>query len=145
KVAEQEMKDTLTRHGLTIEQVREFIAKNPRFGSALHRAPFSAGSTPAELINEVADHINLSAGERFARSLKAGLVGASEWTKGAILGAPTSAQKTLELGREFAEELADITREHGPTLVKKSVEQAKAKVSKLPLGSQIQSLFAKAS
>ena len=145
KVAEQEMKDTLTRHGLTIEQVRDFIAKNPRFGSALHRAPFSAGSTPTELINEVADYINLTAGERFARSLKAGLVGASEWTKGAILGAPTNAQKSLELGREFAVELAEITREHGPTLMKKSVEQAKAKVSKLPLGSQLQSLFEKAS
>lgn len=145
KVAEQEMKDTLEHHGLTMDQVREFLQKNPRFSGALHRAPFSAGSTPAELINEVAAHINFTAGERFARSTKAGLVGASEWIRGAVLGAPTNAQKSIELGREFAEELADITKEHGPTLVKKGVEQAKAQVRKLPLGSQIQSLFEKAS
>ncbi len=145
KVAEQELVDTLEKHNLTMDQVKAFIAKNPRFGNALHRAPFSAGSTPAELVNEVADYINLSATERLTKTAKHTWSAAREWTKGAILGAPTNAQKTMELGREFAVELSDIARDHGPTLVKKGVDQATAKVMKLPLAVQVKGLFSKAS
>lgn len=141
KVAEQELTDALARHGLTIEQVREFIKANPRFGRALHRAPTSAGSTPVELVNEIADHINHTAAERLVRGAKASVHGVAEWTRAFVLGAPTNAQKTIELGKEFAEELADIAKDHGPTLMKKGVEQAKAQVSKLPLAAQVTSLF----
>ena len=145
KVAEQELQDTLSRHNLTIEQVRSFLGKNPRFANALHRSPFSGGSTPVELVNEVSEYINYSASERFTRSAKQNFIGASAWTKSAVLGAPTNAQKTIVMGREFASELADIARDHGPSLVKKGVEQAKAKVANLPLANQVSSLFARAS
>src|SRR5690606_36044226 len=125
KVAEQEMEDALKAHSLTIEQARAFIQKHPRFGKALHRAPFTAGSTPVDLVNEIAGYINHTPAERLVRSAKDTFIGAAEWTKSAILGAPDSAQKTMELGREFAVELAEIARDHGPTLMKKGVEQAK--------------------
>jgi len=145
KVAEKELQDTLDAHGLTMAQVHSFLDKNPRFKGALHRSPFSAGSTPADLINEVADHIQFSTAQRFVRDSKASLLDALDWTRGAVLGAPTSAQKTLELGKELAAELKDITRDHGPTLVKKGVEQAKAKVATIPFASQVTSLFERAS
>lgn len=145
KVAEQELNDTLARHNLTMDQVRAFLAQNPRFSGALHRAPFSAGSTPAELVNEVAEYINYSAAQRLGRSAQRGFATAKEWTLGAILGAPTNAQKTMELGREFAVELAEIAKDHGPSLMKKGMEEARARVMKLPLAAQVQSLFEKAS
>jgi len=145
KVAEQEMTDTLSKHGITMEQVREFLGKNPRFAGALHRSPFSGGSTPTDLINEVAEHINFNAGERLLRKTKSTLTSSAEWAKSAVLGAPTNAQKTVEMSREFAVELADIARDHGPTLMKKGMDQAMARVSKLPLASQVTSLFEKAS
>jgi hypothetical protein len=143
KVAEQEMVDTLTRHALTIEQVRDFIKKNPHFGGALHRSPFTAGSTPVDFVNEIAEHIKYSTAERLARSAKSSLFGAAEWARGAVLGAPTSAQKTMDMGREFASELSDIAREHGPDMVKKGMASAQAQVAKVPLGAQIISLFEK--
>ncbi|HXS19168.1 MAG TPA: hypothetical protein VN764_18345, partial [Polyangiaceae bacterium] len=74
-----------------------------------------------------------------------GLAAAKEWTRGAIMGAPTNAQKTMELGKEFAVELAEIMKDHGPSLVKKGMDEARARVMKLPLASQVQSLFEKAS
>jgi hypothetical protein len=141
KVAEQELTDTLARHHLTIDQVRDFIKNNPRFGRALHRAPFSAGSTPVELVNEIGEHINHTTAERFVRGAKKSARNAAEWTKAFVLGAPTNAQRTMELGKEFAEELADIAKDHGPTLMKKGVEQAKTRVAKLPLAAQVTSLF----
>ena len=143
KVAEQELADALERHSLTIEQVRAFIQKNPHFGGALHRAPFTAGSTPVDLINEVAEHMKYGAPERLARSAKSTLLGAAEWARGAVLGAPTSAQKTMEMGRELASELSEIAREHGPDLMKKGMASAQEQVSKVPLGAQIISLFEK--
>lgn len=143
KVAEQELNDTLAKHQLTIEQVRDFIKANPRFGNALHRAPFAAGSTPADVVIEAAEYINFTTTERLARSAKRNFAAAKEWTMGAIVGAPTNAQKTIEMGKEFAVELAEIAKDHGPALVKKGMDQAKARVMKLPL--QVQSLFEKAS
>jgi predicted nucleotide-binding protein (sugar kinase/HSP70/actin superfamily) len=145
KVAEQELQDTLGKTGLTIEQVRNFIAKNPRFGSSLHRAPFHGGSTPADLVHEVADHIHHSTSERFVRGLTSSLVSGFAWSKSAIIGAPDSAQKTILAGRELAAELGEIARDHGPTLVKKSVEQAKAKITELPLASKVTNLWSRAS
>ena len=136
------LNDTLARHGLTMEQVRAFLKENPRFNNALHRAPFSAGSTPAELINEIADYINKSGAERWMHATRQGLSGARDWAKAAFLGAPTNAQKSMELGREFAIELAEIAKDHGPTLVKKGIEQARAQVQKLPLPAPVTSLFA---
>ncbi len=145
KVAEQELQDALKKHSLTIEQVGAFLDKNPRFKGALHRSPFTAGSTPVDLINEVAQYINHTPAERLLKNVKTGFAGALDWTQSAVLGAPTSAQKTIEMGRELASELRDITRDHGPTLVKKGVEQARAKVASIPFASQVTSLFERAS
>ena len=154
KVAEAEFENTLAKHGLTIEKVREFIAENPRFGSALHRAPLRTGSIPADLITEVADHINHTAVERAVRTAKTAASSLGEWLRGAVLGAPTNAQKSMALGREFATELAEIARDKGPAFVEKAiqkgveqakagVEQAKAGVVDLPR--QVSTLFKKAS
>ncbi len=145
KVAELELEDALKTQGITMDQVHAFLDAHPRFKNALHRSPFSSGSTPVDLVNEVAYYINTTPAERFSAQTASVVRGAAEWTKAFVFGAPTKAQKTIELGREFAEELKGIARDHGPTLVKKGVEQARARVEKLPLVSQAKSLFDKAS
>ena len=52
---------------------------------------------------------------------------------------------TMKLGREFATELADIAREHGPELARraaqKGLDQAKATVTNLPIAKQVQSFL----
>ncbi len=145
KVAEAEYDQALADHGLTAEQFRSFVKNHPRFSNALHRAPRTGGSTPVDLINEVADYIKYSRGERARRQATRAVSGLAHWTRATITGAPTNAQKTVELGRQFAVELADIAREHGPDLARKAaqkgMEQARARVTKLPLPSQVQSFF----
>lgn len=94
-------------------------------------------------MNEIAEYIKYSPSERLVRGAKKGLADATEWVKGAVLGAPTSAQKSMEMGRELASELKDIAREHGPDLMKKGMASAQARVSQVPLGAQIISLFEK--
>lgn len=151
KVAEEEFQKTLDAHGVSEEAFRAYVKQHPRLSNALHRAPRTTGSIPADLVAEVAEYMNYSPLERTVRAAKKNASAASEWLRGAILGAPTSAEHTLKLGREFAVELAEITREHGPDLAKKvaarvaekASEQAKATLTKLP--SQVQQLWSKAS
>jgi len=145
KVAEAEIEQALRDHGLAIEQVRAFLNKNPRFSNALHKPPRTTGSTPADLIHEVAEHIKLSTAERARLNTERTLRAASEWLKSAVTGAPTQAERTMKLGREFAVELAEIAREHGPELARKAaqkgLDQAMATVTKLPMAKQVQSFL----
>jgi hypothetical protein len=54
RAAQAEFDKALSDAGLTLEQVRGFIQEHPRYGHALHRAPHTAASTAADLINEIA-------------------------------------------------------------------------------------------
>lgn len=54
--AQREVDKALADTGLTIEQVREHIAKNPKFSSPFHKSPHKVGCTAADLVYEVAEH-----------------------------------------------------------------------------------------
>jgi predicted nucleotide-binding protein (sugar kinase/HSP70/actin superfamily) len=58
-------------HGVTIEQVRAFIEANPRYGSALHKAPHSYAGNAADLVAEVAPYITKSRVERWRGRVEA--------------------------------------------------------------------------
>jgi hypothetical protein len=137
QVAQAEMDDALAKTNLTIDQVRDFLAKNPRYANALHRAPHGGGSTPVDLVYEVADLIHKNAAERALEGAQGAAKRTLEWARGALLGAPTSAKKTLEAGQQLARELAEIAKDHGPALaqkaVQKSVEQARTRLEKSKL------------
>jgi predicted nucleotide-binding protein (sugar kinase/HSP70/actin superfamily) len=137
QVAQAEMDDALAKTNLSIEQVRDFLAKNPRFANALHRAPHGGGSTPVDLVYEVADLIHKNAAQRALEGAQGAAKSTLEWARGALLGAPTSAKKTLEAGQQLARELAEIAKDHGPALaqkaVQKSVEQARTRLEKSKL------------
>jgi predicted nucleotide-binding protein (sugar kinase/HSP70/actin superfamily) len=148
KVAEAEFEQALSDHGIAVEQVRAFLQKTPRFANALHWPPRTTGSTPADLVNEVAEYIKLSTAERTRLRADRAVRGASEWLRAAVTGAPTRAEQTMKLGREFAAELAEIARDHGPELArraaKKGLDQAMATVINLPGAKQVQSLLRRA-
>jgi hypothetical protein len=62
--AEEEYRKTLAANGVTEEQVRDFLAKNPKYASALHKAPHRANGTTADLVYEVAPYITKTRAER---------------------------------------------------------------------------------
>ncbi|MEJ7597521.1 MAG: 2-hydroxyglutaryl-CoA dehydratase [Kofleriaceae bacterium] len=51
--AQKEVDAALVEVGMTIEEVRKYLAKHPSMTSAFHRSPHMAGSTAADLIYEV--------------------------------------------------------------------------------------------
>jgi hypothetical protein len=53
--AQAEVEETCKQHGLTLDEVRDYIARSPRFAHTLHRAPHAErGCTTANLIEQVA-------------------------------------------------------------------------------------------
>jgi predicted nucleotide-binding protein (sugar kinase/HSP70/actin superfamily) len=62
--AEQELERTLVECGVTIEEVRAFLEKNPKYNSALYHPPFRVAGTAANLVYEVAPLIKKSVAER---------------------------------------------------------------------------------
>ncbi len=62
--AETELQRAFEKTGLTEQQVREFLAKNPRFASPLHHSPHTVAGSAANLVYEVAPLIQQSALER---------------------------------------------------------------------------------
>lgn len=64
QAAQEEFDQALAENGVTLEQVREFVAKNPRFASALHRAPHRYAGTGADLVAEVAPYLTMSRARR---------------------------------------------------------------------------------
>ncbi len=59
-------------HGVTMEQVRAFLAYNPRFSRALHKAPHAYAGAAADLVAEVAPYITKTRAQRW-RARLAGL------------------------------------------------------------------------
>ena len=89
--AEDEYRKTLVACGVTEAQVREFLAKNPRYASALHKAPHRANGSTADLIYEVAPYITQSRAQRALGSLKSVVAGARK----AAATVPVAARKVV--------------------------------------------------
>ncbi len=53
--AQKELDKALAETGQTLEQVREWLGKHPKYTHAFHRSPHRAGSTAADLVYEVAE------------------------------------------------------------------------------------------
>src|SRR3954466_3150508 len=62
--AEKELVKAYEKTGLTEQQVREFIAKNPKYASPLHHSPHTVAGSAANLVYEVAPLIQQSTLER---------------------------------------------------------------------------------
>src|SRR5690606_27369265 len=53
QLAQKEVDKALADVGMTIEEVRAYLAKHPALAHAFHRAPHRAGCTAADLVYEV--------------------------------------------------------------------------------------------
>jgi predicted nucleotide-binding protein (sugar kinase/HSP70/actin superfamily) len=58
--AEEELARTLKECGVTVDEVRKFLAENPKYGSALHHAPHGVAGSAANLVREVTPLIRQS-------------------------------------------------------------------------------------
>jgi predicted nucleotide-binding protein (sugar kinase/HSP70/actin superfamily) len=70
QMAEAELNRVLEEEGLTMEQVREFLARNPKYASPLHKPPHRVAGTAGDLVHEIAPLIKLSRAERVALKAK---------------------------------------------------------------------------
>ena len=53
QLAQREIDQALADVGMTMDEVRAYLAKHPSLTSAFHRAPHKAGCTTADLVYEV--------------------------------------------------------------------------------------------
>jgi predicted nucleotide-binding protein (sugar kinase/HSP70/actin superfamily) len=60
----------LAEHGVTAEQVKDFLAKHPRYASALHRASHAYAGTGADLVAEIAPLITKTRWQRWVDAAK---------------------------------------------------------------------------
>jgi hypothetical protein len=113
--AEQELERTLAECGVTIEEVRAFLEKNPKYQSALYYPPHRVAGTASNLVYAVAPFIKMSAAERAIEKAKH----AAEAARDAAMNAPTAItaayQKVtdpefLARAREDAEVIGDLVR-----------------------------------
>ena len=58
--AQEEMAATLEEHGVTIEDVRAFLAEHPRYAHPFYRAPHKVAGTAADIVHHVAPLIGKS-------------------------------------------------------------------------------------
>jgi hypothetical protein len=69
-LAEEELRRALEATGLTIDEARAFLEKNPKYASPLHHAPHKVASSAANLVYEVAPLIKMTAAERAVAKAK---------------------------------------------------------------------------
>jgi predicted nucleotide-binding protein (sugar kinase/HSP70/actin superfamily) len=127
--AKDEVDQALADCGVTMEQVREFLAKHPRWASPLHKAPHTVASTTADLVYELAPYISKSWRERTAERLRRLASEAKEarqalparWaaTKAMVKNAPT-------LWKQVRSEWNDVS----PALKEKVLEELKNRFGK---------------
>lgn len=73
QVAEAEYLKALEDHGITDAQMKDFLAKNPRFASPFYKAPHVKAGTAADMVYACAPYITQTRAERTVSSLKRGV------------------------------------------------------------------------
>jgi predicted nucleotide-binding protein (sugar kinase/HSP70/actin superfamily) len=135
QAAQAEFDKALSDAGVTLDEVRAFLAKHPRYARALHRAPHSAAATGADLIHEVAQLMTTTRLERAASRVKKLVQGGRARAVSAVKHAPENAKSAAALTRQGAGELYEIGREKLPALATQAVERARARAATvLPFG-----------
>lgn len=81
--AQEELKRTYEECGVSEEQVREFLAKHPKYASPLYHAPHHGTGSAVNLVREVAPLIKLSRAERTQLKLKSVAGSAKSFAEGA--------------------------------------------------------------
>src|SRR6187399_120926 len=124
---ERALKDT----GMTVEKLRAFLKANPKYAAGLHKAPHYAASTPADLVHEVAEIVDLTRAGRVLHSARKAALGTWELVAEAVQGAPESTRSAAVLLAQAASELAEIAKEKAPGLAESAVSAARERLGKI--------------
>jgi predicted nucleotide-binding protein (sugar kinase/HSP70/actin superfamily) len=96
QVADAEYQKTLADCGVTDAQMKDFLAKNPKYGSPLHKPPHVKAGTAADLVLEVAPYLTKSRAER----MRDRLTRAAATVRKAAEAAPGVVAKVVETVRD---------------------------------------------
>lgn len=110
--ATAELERVCEEKGVTIDQVKAFLAKNPRYAHPLHKSPHAAAGTAADLVAEVAERITTPSWKRAARL-------AERWAKTgarALRSSPETIRTTSTRVRETAQRFGTMLAEDVKTL-----------------------------
>jgi predicted nucleotide-binding protein (sugar kinase/HSP70/actin superfamily) len=118
-----ELDRACAEHGVTLEQVRAFLDANPRFDSALHKAPHTYAGTAADLVAQVAPYITKTRAERWRGRAAALLTRSGD----AARKSPHMVIALMKGAVESAPEIAARLKEDVATL--REARRAKAKKS----------------
>ncbi|HEY3498629.1 MAG TPA: 2-hydroxyglutaryl-CoA dehydratase [Polyangiaceae bacterium] len=131
QAAVEDFERALSETGLTVERLREFLKKNPRYAAGLHKSPHYAASTPADLVHEVAEVVDLTPAERVLYRAKSHGKALAALVTQAAKDAPSNAQKAAVVLAQAAAELREIAKEKAPGLAESAVQSARAKLAKI--------------
>jgi predicted nucleotide-binding protein (sugar kinase/HSP70/actin superfamily) len=125
--AQAELEKALEDTGLTLEAVREFLGKNARFRSSLHRPEHRVTTTTADLVYEIADVIGKSKLERaMERVTRAGKLAAE-----AIEHAPQSGRAALSFVQRAGLELFGLAKEKAPGVADQALGAARERLARV--------------
>jgi predicted nucleotide-binding protein (sugar kinase/HSP70/actin superfamily) len=131
QAALEDFERALEKTGLTVEKLRAFLKENPKYAAALHKSPHYAASTPADLVHEVAELVDLSPTARALHGVKKAVRASAEFFGSAAKNAPSNARAAAALIAEGAAEVAEIAKEKGPGIAAGAVSAARQKLAKV--------------
>jgi predicted nucleotide-binding protein (sugar kinase/HSP70/actin superfamily) len=129
QAAQVEFDEALKSTGLTLENLRAYLKKNPKYASSLHRSPHAAGASGADLVHEVAGVFGKSKLELASRSLGRAWTATRAFAEKAIADAPSNALNASSLIRQGSVELVEIAKEKAPGLAQAALTGARNKLA----------------
>jgi predicted nucleotide-binding protein (sugar kinase/HSP70/actin superfamily) len=131
QAAVEDFERALAKTGMTVEKLRAFLKANPKYAAGLHKSPHFAGSTPADLVHEVAEVVDLTPAQRTLhlaqKHAKAVLAALTSVAK----DAPASTKSAAVLFAQAAAELAEIAKEKAPGMAESAVNAARDRLAKV--------------
>jgi hypothetical protein len=101
QAAVAELERACQENGVTIEQVRAFIAKHPRFAGSLYKPPHRYAGAAADLVAEVAPHLTMTRAARLRHRT-------AEWAKRSSESARKSPHLVVALLKNAVEAAPEI-------------------------------------
>jgi predicted nucleotide-binding protein (sugar kinase/HSP70/actin superfamily) len=122
--AAAELERVCAEQGVSLEQVRAFLAANPKYGSPLHKPPHAAAGSAADLVTEVAPLIKLGTWERTVHRAR----GAAQATAKVLKSSPQAISESAGRARTRASTIAGWLKEdlatYRETRASKKTQQA---------------------
>jgi len=107
QAAAAEYEQALADHGVTKEQVAEFLSSSRKFSGSLFKAPHSYAGTGADLVAAVAPYITKTRSERLVQRVQS----ASKWAKRSLTEAPQTVATLVSKAKTDGPELAGRVKE----------------------------------